>query len=98
MTMRLRIEHETHYAYAVPVELAHHVAFLKPLEDERQVLEAFEMEVDPPAAHHSTGRDAFGNQRVFFSLCLRSSIADCRTDTLNGLMSFEAGGMFRPDV
>jgi transglutaminase-like putative cysteine protease len=68
MTMRLHIEHETLYAYTLPVELAHHVAFLKPIEDGRQALEAFEMEVDPPATHHASGRDGFGNQRVFFSL------------------------------
>jgi transglutaminase-like putative cysteine protease len=66
--MRLQIEHETLYAYAQPVELAHHVAFLQPLDDERQQLEAFELTVDPPAAHQAAGTDAFGNRRLFFSL------------------------------
>ncbi|MED5621292.1 transglutaminase family protein [Ideonella sp. BN130291] len=64
----LQVEHDTHYAYAWPVEQAQHVAFLRPLEDERQQVEAFEMVVEPPPSHHASGRDVFGNQRVLFSV------------------------------
>lgn len=64
----LQVDHDTRYEYACPVELAHHLAFLRPLEDERQQVEAFEMSVEPEPTHHSTGHDVFGNQRVFFSL------------------------------
>ena len=64
----LRIQHETRYQYAGPVELAHHMAFLRPLEDAAQHVEAFEMRVGPAPSQHSTTRDAFGNSRAFFSL------------------------------
>ena len=63
----LQVEHETRYSYAWPVEYAQHMAFLRPLEDERQQVEAFEMTVDPVPANHASGRDVHGNQRVFFS-------------------------------
>jgi transglutaminase-like putative cysteine protease len=63
----LQVEHETRYAYAWPVEQAQHVAFLRPLEDERQQVDAFEMVVEPEPSHHASGRDVYGNQRVFFS-------------------------------
>lgn len=64
----LRVEHETRYQYTSPVELAHHMTFLRPLEDEHQRLEIFEMQVEPKPSHHSIGRDTFGNSRSFFSI------------------------------
>ena len=59
----LGVEHETHYRYGAPVEVAHHLAFLRPLEDRWQRLEQFELEVDPPPAHASSSVDRFGNVR-----------------------------------
>lgn len=64
----LRVVHETSYTYASPVELAHHMAFLRPLEDATQRVEAFEMHVEPAPSEHASTRDAFGNSRAFFSL------------------------------
>jgi transglutaminase-like putative cysteine protease len=64
---RLRVEHETRYRYSAPVELAHHVAFLRPLEDAAQRVEAFELEIDPEPSRLTTGLDAYGNTRVFFT-------------------------------
>lgn len=63
----LGVEHETHYRYGAPVELAHHMAFLRPLDDARQRLEAFTLEIEPVPAHASDGRDRFGNARRFFT-------------------------------
>jgi transglutaminase-like putative cysteine protease len=63
----LAVEHETHYRYAAPVELAHHMAFLRPLDDDRQVLEAFSLAVEPQPLHASEGSDRFGNARHFFT-------------------------------
>jgi len=63
----LEVEHDTRYAYRWPVELAHHVAFLRPLEDERQQVEAFEMSVEPEPQQHASSDDVYGNRRVFFS-------------------------------
>jgi transglutaminase-like putative cysteine protease len=68
MTTVIAITHETVYTYGAPVELAQHVAHLRPIEDARQQVDAFEMVVDPAPSHHSTGRDAFGNSRVFFAV------------------------------
>jgi transglutaminase-like putative cysteine protease len=64
----IAVSHETRYAYGAPVALAQHVAHLRPLEDARQRVEAFEMSVEPAPSHHTTGRDAFGNSRVFFAV------------------------------
>jgi len=65
--VRLQVEHETRYHYSAPVELAHHVAFLRPLEDARQQVEAFELSVEPQPSHQASGDDVFGNRRIFFS-------------------------------
>lgn len=63
----LAVEHETHYRYTAPVELAHHMAFLRPLDDTRQQVDAFTLDVQPPPAHTSVGVDRFGNTRHFFA-------------------------------
>ena len=68
MTTIIAVTHETLYTYGALVEFAQHVAHLRPLEDPRQQVAAFEMTVDPAPSHHSTGRDAFGNSRVFFAV------------------------------
>ena len=65
---RLSVEHETLYRYAHPVEMAQHIACLRPLNDAGQTLEQFEMTVQPEPAQHSTRRDAFGNSRAYFAL------------------------------
>lgn len=65
---RLSVVHETEYKYAHPVEMAQHVACLRPLSDASQRLMQFEMTVSPEPAQHSTRLDAFGNSRAFFSL------------------------------
>jgi transglutaminase-like putative cysteine protease len=65
---RLTVEHETRYRYAHAVEMAQHIACLRPLSDAGQVLEQFEMVVSPTPAQHSTRRDAFGNSRAYFAL------------------------------
>jgi transglutaminase-like putative cysteine protease len=65
---RLSVVHETEYAYAHSVEMAHHVACLRPLTDAAQTLRVFEMSVAPQPGQHSTRVDAFGNSRAYFSL------------------------------
>ncbi|MGH6648832.1 transglutaminase family protein [Aquabacterium sp.] len=68
LAQRLTVEHETLYRYARPVDMAQHIACLRPLSDEGQMLEQFEMSVSPLPAQHSTRRDAFGNSRAYFAL------------------------------
>jgi transglutaminase-like putative cysteine protease len=67
-SLRLAVEHETLYHYGAAVEFAHHLAFLQPLRDAHQQLEAFELTVQPAPSHRSTGLDAWGNARTFFSV------------------------------
>jgi transglutaminase-like putative cysteine protease len=66
--VRLSVTHETEYAYAHPVEMANHVACLRPLSDAGQRLRQFEMSVSPQPGQHSVRLDAFGNSRAYFSL------------------------------
>lgn len=65
--VRLTVEHETVYRYGAPVELAHHVALLQPLDDRWQRLEAFSLDIDPPPVHLRVGRDRSGNVRHAFT-------------------------------
>ena len=67
-TSELEVVHETRYAYAAPVSLAHHLAHLRPLDDAHQRLQAFELEIDPPPSHSRDGVDALGNAECHFSL------------------------------
>jgi transglutaminase-like putative cysteine protease len=64
----LEVEHETRYGYAAPVTQAQHLAYLKPLHDQRQQLLQHELRIDPvpPQLLHDT--DGYGNARTLFSL------------------------------
>jgi transglutaminase-like putative cysteine protease len=63
----LRVEHETRYHYAMPVELAHHVAFLRPLDDAAQCVDAFDLAIAPAPSWRTADRDVYGNIRTFFT-------------------------------
>lgn len=65
---RLSVEHVTRYQYSHAVDMAHHVACLRPLSDAAQTLRLFDMSVSPLPTQHSTRRDAFGNSRAYFSI------------------------------
>lgn len=65
---RLSVEHETLYEYSRPVDQAQHIACLRPLSDEGQRLEVFDMSVSPTPSQHSTRRDNHGNSRAYFAL------------------------------
>ncbi len=64
----LDVEHVTVYRYAAPVELAHHVAHLRPCASELQSEESFRMQVLPPPMHHASGSDWLGNHRACFTV------------------------------
>ncbi len=64
----LQVTHETRYDYAAPVSLAHHLAHLKPLQDEHQQLLHFDLDIEPSPSHSRDGRDALGNAERLFSL------------------------------
>jgi transglutaminase-like putative cysteine protease/predicted glutamine amidotransferase len=63
----LSVLHETVYSYDAPVERSSHRILLTPVQDARQRLEHFELEVDPPgeAIHYE---DVFGNAAVALEL------------------------------
>jgi len=64
----LEVVHETRYAYAAPVTLAHHLAHLQPLHDEHQELQNWQLTLDPPPAQREDSADAFANTQCHFSL------------------------------
>jgi transglutaminase-like putative cysteine protease len=64
----LHVLHETRYAYASPVSLAHHLAHLQPLDDAHQVLLDFGLTIQPQPGQSSHGLDAMGNAQCHFSL------------------------------
>jgi len=62
-----RVVHETAYAYATPVELAHHLAHLCPLDHAAQERLDYVCEMHPEPEHRHSDVDVFGNQREFFA-------------------------------
>lgn len=67
-TTVIDVSHETQYDYSTSVELAHHLAFLRPLNDIAQHVEAFDLSIDPLPSPHETSRDSYGNARTCFSI------------------------------
>lgn len=95
----LRVRHETTYVYDSPVELAHHVAFLRPRGTPEQVVRDWSLAIDPAPdewvelASVPDGRgapptqlslDGWGNGRLTFS---HSRVHE----RLHVMSSFEAG-------
>ena len=64
----LEIEHLTRYRYATPVDLSHHLAYLRPLDDATQTLAQFELSVEPAPLHQRSERDRLRNHRTCFTL------------------------------
>jgi transglutaminase-like putative cysteine protease len=67
-TLTLQVTHNTCYDYAAPVSLAHHLAYLRPLQDAHQTLLTFEMTIDPQPQHCRDGHDGLGNATHHFSV------------------------------
>jgi transglutaminase-like putative cysteine protease len=66
--MQLHITHETCYDYVPPVNIAQHVAYLKPLNTASQALQSHSLHVTPTPAQQVATLDVYGNTRQFFSL------------------------------
>jgi len=66
--MDIRVDHETRYEYQTDVELAHHLAYLRPIQSDWQQTLSSEVSIVPAPDHQSEDRDAFGNYRTFFTL------------------------------
>jgi transglutaminase-like putative cysteine protease len=65
---QIQVEHETFYTYQTDVELAHHLAYLRPLSSDWQQVLTSEVEIQPTPGNKSESKDAFGNMRTFFTL------------------------------
>ncbi|MFY0476178.1 transglutaminase family protein [Achromobacter marplatensis] len=64
----LGVDHQTAYRYDAPVELAHHLGYLRPLNDACQVVEDYALTVTPAPSDFSESVDGFGNTRCTFAL------------------------------
>ena len=62
-----RVVHETAYAYSTPVELAHHLAHLCPLDHAAQERIDYVCDIHPEPEHRHSDVDVFGNRREFFA-------------------------------
>ena len=66
----LEVEHVTHYRYAAPVDLAHHLAYLRPRDDASQQVRAFALDIEPAPLHQRSDPDRLGNPRNCFTVTL----------------------------
>ena len=64
----IQVEHVTGYAYQTDVELAHHLAYLRPLSSDWQRVVSSRMSISPEPDSTTDSSDIFGNERTFFSL------------------------------
>lgn len=65
---KIEIEHETRYQYQTDVELAHHLAYLRPLDSDDQKVLTSGLMITPEPDQQTEGIDIFGNRRTFFTL------------------------------
>ena len=63
----IRVEHETKCTYDSEVQLAHHLAYLRPLNNAFQEVLDSSLLISPTPDAHFESQDSFGNKRDFFS-------------------------------
>jgi transglutaminase-like putative cysteine protease len=66
--INIEVEHDSHYTYQTEVELAHHLAYLRPRKSAWQQVVFTELEISPKPDCQTENQDAFGNHRTFFTL------------------------------
>lgn len=67
-TAALEVIHDTSYHYASDVALAHHIAYLQPVQSSHQQLERYRLDILPKPTVERTMLDVFGNRRTYFTL------------------------------
>jgi transglutaminase-like putative cysteine protease len=65
--MQLHITHETCYDYAPPVDIAQHMAYLRPRDTANQRLLSHSLSITPEPTEQTSMVDVFGNTRSFFA-------------------------------
>jgi transglutaminase-like putative cysteine protease len=66
--INIEVEHDSHYTYQTEVELAHHLAYLRPRKTDWQKVLFTDLEISPQPDCQTENQDAFGNHRTFFTL------------------------------
>ncbi len=64
----LEVEHLTTYRYAAPVDLAQHLAYLRPRDDATQQVQDFDLQIEPPPLQQRSEPDRLGNPRTCFTV------------------------------
>ena len=64
----LEVEHLTHYRYGAPVDLAQHLAYLRPRDDATQEVKDFDLQIDPVPLQQRSELDRLGNPRACFTV------------------------------
>ncbi len=80
--MRLRILHRTRYRYHGAIDMAQHMAHLRPLNTALQRVVSHELRIDPEPAARNETTDVFGNQRTFFSLQSNHNMLTVEADSI----------------
>ena len=87
----IQVEHETFYHYQTEVELAHHLAYLRPLSTEWQKVVSSSITVEPTPDSQTESKDTFGNHRTFFTLSTPHSALAVRSLSTVTLVDRYAG-------
>ena len=66
--MRYQIHHRTTYDYSYPVAVSHHAATLRPLSDDGQTCNSFDLRIEPQPSDLVTRTDFFDNTVQLFSI------------------------------
>lgn len=64
----LEVEHLTTYRYAAPVDLAQHLAYLRPRDDATQQVQDFDLQIEPAPLQQRGVPDRLGNPRTCFTV------------------------------
>ena len=75
----IEVKHVTRYRYVAPVELAQHLAHLRPCDDTAQQVLDFELHVDPVPLYRHQDVDRLGNHRCCFTVTVPHRELQVRT-------------------
>ena len=89
--IKIKIEHDSQYTYQSEVELAHHLAYLRPLNTDWQKVLTTEIEISPKPDTQTESEDAFGNHRTFFTLSTPHDALTVRARSVVTLVDRYAG-------
>ncbi|HEY6133985.1 MAG TPA: transglutaminase family protein [Rubrivivax sp.] len=83
--VEVEVVHDTRYSYSAPVSQAHHLAHMRPLDDQHQQVREFELRITPVPSRRVDGVDPFGNACCHFALAQPHRKLELRSRSLVGL-------------